>query len=182
MINSPTLLQSSKIYTKQGEILDLPTPKEEPPIFRKEFYYSNHEKYIAKLLLQSKLEHVVSVKQVNTEYYDAELLDTFISHPTTQITKQNKAKIMEDMHLAKKEMQECGIMYIDWKLDNIGMDSRGTYKIFDFDCSGFANMAENTWILTPPSGWLYNTVKKTNMDMTPIEIDNACFDLFLRGL
>jgi hypothetical protein len=41
------------------------------------------------------------------------------------------------MSNVKDFLQGLGIMYVDWKLDNIGKSLiDGKYKLFDFDASG----------------------------------------------
>ena len=38
-------------------------------------------------------------------------------------------------------------MYIDWKLDNVGIsDIDGQYKLFDLDVSGLINIKTQKWI------------------------------------
>jgi serine/threonine protein kinase len=50
----------------------------------------------------------------------------------------HKDTLISQALLAKNHLQTLGIMYIDWKPDNIGIDPDGKYKLFDFDLSGTA--------------------------------------------
>ena len=76
----------------------------------------------------------------------------------------------------KKHLQEFGIMYIDWKPDNIGIGD-GHLKLFDFDVSGLVDPKNpGKWILSPPEWAAYKDALKVGKK-TPIEIDDYSFAL-----
>ena len=82
------------------------------------------------------------------------------------------------MRSVKKYLQQLGVMYIDWKLDNIGISER-RFKLFDFDVSGLIDV-NNKWIIEPPKYWSYNKAIQNGMK-TPIEIDNYAFNYGLKS-
>jgi serine/threonine protein kinase len=79
------------------------------------------------------------------------------------------------MKKVKDFLQNLGIMYIDWKIDNIGKSKDGKYKLFDFDASGIVNLKTNKWTLEPAEFWSYKEATK-NGKKTPQEIDDWSFD------
>ena len=85
----------------------------------------------------------------------------------------NESEIKEKMTEVKNYLQSLGIMYIDWKLDNIGISKDGELKLFDFDASGLIEPTK--WEIKPPE---YNSYKEAiNNDMkTPLGIDNYIFE------
>jgi hypothetical protein len=62
------------------------------------------------------------------------------------------------MYKAKDFLQSLGIMYMDWKFDNIGRSKDGLYKLFDFDSSGLINTTTSEWLLEPLH------IKNTNLE------------------
>ena len=82
-------------------------------------------------------------------------------------------RVMSDV---KSHLQSLGIMYIDWKLDNIGISSDGELKLFDFDVSGVINNESGEWIIEPPKYWSYKNAIKNGME-NPVDIDNFLFNL-----
>jgi len=100
-----------------------------------------------------------------------ELLNTNL----TIIHNIEKQKIISSLINAKKNLHNLGIAYIDWRLDNVGIDEYGNVKIYDFDCSGIFDVINNKWIIKP---LLLNNFKKTlNKNLLyPIDIDNYLFN------
>jgi serine/threonine protein kinase len=82
------------------------------------------------------------------------------------------------MRGVKDYLQSLGIMYIDWKLDNIGINNDSNLKLFDFDVSGMIDTNNGEWItkMAPPKYYSFNEAVKAGM-ITPIEIDNYAFEL-----
>ena len=72
-------------------------------------------------------------------------------------------------------------MYIDWKEDNIGISKDGTYKLFDFDVSGIAELETNNWILEPLEYWSYRKAIE-NGCLTPKQIDDFSFNYNIRKI
>jgi serine/threonine protein kinase len=90
-------------------------------------------------------------------------------------SKLDKLKLIETMKKVKDFLQSLGIMYIDWKPDNIGISKDGTYKLFDFDVSGVIDLKTNKWIIEPLHYWNYNKSIE-NGCKTPQQIDDYSFN------
>jgi len=162
----------SKIYAN-GKVNDLYQLYECQPFFRK-MTDSQNEFEIAKLIMESPCANIVKIYRITDTYIDMELLK-----PVSNMfrTRLNLGLLRRDMLRAKIHLQKIGIMYIDWKYDNVGLDSKGHYKLFDFDASGIIN-ADGIWVRRPEqyNAWL-NAVKTGFSD--PKEIDNYVFSLEL---
>lgn len=152
----------SKVYTIDGEILVLDYKFNGLPVFRK-MNNSPVEKIIANMLLGHKFPNIVNIYSVTQTYIDMELLDTQSSI--------NKKAMIE----AKNDLQSLGIMYIDWKQDNIGVSVEGVSKLFDFDVSGLVDINNpDKWLIQPPKYYAYKKAIDSGA-ITPKEIDNAAF-------
>lgn len=171
-------MQKSKIYNSNGDLIDLDYDIEGIPIFRKEFYNDSYnERDIVRIIKKNDFKNVVKIYTIEYKYYDSELLNTSIT-----LTKEVVNKIINDMTHAKTELQSKGIIYIDWKPDNIGFCiNDNVYKIFDFDSSGIISKQCQEWIKPPPHRWLYKTAIKKGI-YSPFEIDNECFNIFCKEL
>jgi hypothetical protein len=153
------------------------------PFFRKVFYYDKTSSDIEKktrleqaaeaeiaivnILMNNPYPNIATYYQVNKDYVEMEELDTS--------SKKNQTEIMETMTNVKDFLQSLGIMYIDWKDDNIGIAKDGTYKLFDFDVSGLIDLKTNQWIVEPLKFWSYNKAIE-NGCQTPKEIDDFAFN------
>ena len=73
-------------------------------------------------------------------------------------------------------LHKLGIMYIDWKPDNIGIDENGNLKLFDFDLSGLINLDTKEWQEEPQRFYSYSKAIQAG-NILPEEIDNYAFDL-----
>ena len=162
-----------KRYTKkQGG-----TTKEQLPIFRKKYInYDDSvlaETTIATRLMNNPHPNIVHFYDVTNKYIDMEKLDMILDDlPDTE--KRNK--IIETMREVKTFLQKNGIMYIDWKWDNIGKSQKeGTYKLFDFDSSGLIDMNTGKWIIQPTISGNYIFAEKEKKT-TPQEIDDWAFE------
>ena len=144
------------------------------------FYYSNPptenqkkvvnaENQIVKILMEHPNPNIVTYFDINKRYVDMEELQTI------NVEDLNKSVLIETMKKVKDFLQKLGIMYIDWKIDNIGISNDGKYKLFDFDASGIVDLKTNKWIIEPAEFWSYKEAKK-NGCKTPQEIDNWSFD------
>ena len=81
--------------------------------------------------------------------------------------------MIDTMRNVKNFLQGLGIMYIDWKLDNIRISNNGEYKLFDFNCS---ELKTNKWIIEPVNCWSYKKAKENGLSY-PQQIDDWLFDL-----
>ena len=172
----------STIY-KDGELSETNETFNGKPFFRKVFYNdkteTSSEKYIrltkaanaeitiSNILIKNPFPNIVTFYEINNNYIEMEEL--------IMKTKLNPEKVKETMKNVKDFLQSLGIMYIDWKTDNIGITKDGTYKLFDFDASGLVDLETNKWIIEPVEFWSYNNAIE-NGCKTPQEIDDYSFN------
>jgi len=52
----------------------------------------------------------------------------------------DKKEAINAMKKVKTFLQSLGIIYMDWKIDNVGRGKDGNYKLFDFDGSGIIDI------------------------------------------
>ena len=158
------------------------------PFFRKNYgkphpfldYSKKAESAIVKILMEHPHSHpnIVYYYTINTNYVDMEQVDTHKSNPLYKhvMTREDLNEIIEVMSKVKDFLQALGIMYIDWKFDNMGKSVDGKYKLFDFDASGLIDLKTQQWKLKAnPIYWSYNEAIK-NGAKTPKEIDNWSFN------
>lgn len=133
----------------------------------------NNEKRIIRVLMNYPHPNIVSYYKIHDRYIDMELLDT------KKDFKKHKKEIIKIMENIKIYLQDLGVLYIDWKYDNIGYSKKDkTYKLFDFDVSGLIDKKTNKWIIKPPNYWNYdNAIKHNKSD--PYEIDDYCFNYWI---
>jgi len=174
------LTGGSRIYN-YGDMIETDETFNGKPFFRKVFFNdaTNAERYknsrkaakaeikISRILIRNPFPNIVTFYEVNDNYIEMEELDVE--------TKFDPKKVKEAMQKVKAFLQSLGIMYIDWKLDNIGISKDGTYKLFDFDVSGLVNLKTNKWTVKPLTYWSYNTAIE-NGCTTPQEIDDYSFN------
>jgi len=117
----------------------------------------------------SKSCGVVDVIHINENSVVMEHLDIDLCYYTP-------TDIKHQMRFVKDYLQSIGIMYIDWKPDNIGISRKdGMLKLFDFDASGVIDLQSNTWIIRPIDWYSYKNAIDAGM-RTPKEIDDYVFD------
>ena len=141
------------------------------------YAYSNHvEKTIVKILMENPHPNIVSYYKLDDDYIEMEQVSSYKSDPLyTPMTYQEIIETQQVMIKVKDFLQDLGIMYIDWKFDNMGKSVDGTYKLFDFDASGLIDLKTQQWILEPQHYWSYNEAIK-NGCITPKEIDDWSFN------
>jgi len=169
------------LYTAEGEHLEL---QNEPNIFRKMFgdnaynenneYCGDIEKKLYKILLdeQNKPETdsygIVKIHKLTDSNVDIDLLET-------DIDDYSERDVILEMLKVKDYLQSIGIMYIDWKYDNIGVSRLdGKLKLFDFDASGLTRPDKFTWDIQAPVWYAYKEAFNAGMK-TPTEIDDYAF-------
>jgi serine/threonine protein kinase len=165
----------STIYTITGQFENSEEKSNDRFFFRKCLPLDDFIEYkIAKILLENpeKSINIVEYYRIDPKYIDMEKLNTEILIDSS--CRYNLRRLKDFLH-------GLGIMYIDWKSDNFGMDNRGNIKLFDFDCSGIIDTKTNEWIFEPPKYFNYKNAIENGM-RTPKEIDNYCFDKFLSTL
>jgi serine/threonine protein kinase len=163
-------MKNSLVYTLAGDIENFEGPAGCPPVFRKMFDLNtgmSKAEYAIVSYLQGRPPHpnIVKIYEVTDTHWDAELLEVDID------TKDPKIK--EQMRAAKNHLQSIGIMYMDWKYDNIGVDICGTYKLLDFNMSGM--WVDKRWVVKPEEGWNYNIAVNAGITY-PIAIDSYAFE------
>jgi serine/threonine protein kinase len=171
------LFRKSKKF-EHGMITEFDETYDGVPFFRKVFWYPEkpkikdeidisqlayNEQAIIKILMKNPHPNIVSFYHINKKYLDMELLDT-------ENIDIEKAKIQ--MKKAKKFLHGLGIIYMDWKPDNIGKDKYGNYKLFDFDASGLINT--KGWKIKPVELFAFRAAKIHSKH--PIEMDDWVFN------
>jgi hypothetical protein len=136
-------------------------------------YSKQVELTIVKLLMTHHHANIVTYYKIAANHVDMEQVDSEKLHIMTR-TELNE--IIEVMTKVKDFLQALGIMYIDWKFDNMGQAVDGSYKLFDFDASGLIDLLSMEWKLKPNTiYWSYNEAIKHGCK-TPKEIDDWSFN------
>jgi serine/threonine protein kinase len=171
------------IIFKDGQMTKTDETFDGKPFFRKVFYYdetssdienkrklaqvAEAEIAIVNILMNNHHRNIATYYQLNKDYVEMEKLNTR--------AKKTRKKIINTMKNVKDFLQSLGIMYIDWKDDNIGIAKDGTYKLFDFDVSGLVDLKTNKWIVKPVEYWSYKKAIE-NGCKTPKQIDDFAFN------
>ena len=134
------------------------------------------EHAICKILKNNQHPNIVKVYRITDSYIDIELLTPIISEKD-----YDKDTLISQALLAKNHLQSLGIMYIDWKPDNIGIGTDGKYKLFDFNFSGIITSNSKKWERHPaPYSWSYRQAIANGLK-DPKEIDDFAFEInFIR--
>lgn len=177
-------------YMSNGESKEInETTPDGKPFFRKVFDGSmddsiNEFKIIT--ILQEILPHpnIVTFYDINPgESIDMEELITYSTDEDYAYNylenKKELAKQIDAMKKVKKDLQELGIIYLDWKFDNIGksLEKDGDYKLFDFDNSGWIDIDTNEWIIKPTA--FLKSFTGPEKRYSPIELDDWAFDRYI---
>lgn len=142
--------------------------------FFRKMGFSETEHKIATILKANPHPNIVKIYAVTDKYVDEELVE-----PTKN--GFDSVKLQEDMKKAKAHLQSLGIIYIDWKPDNAGLDLEGNYKLYDFDNSGIINTTTGAWIEKPNPYWSYSRAKNAGK-IKALNIDNYAFDVGIMGV
>jgi len=185
----PINFKGGSIIFEDGRMKKTEETFDGKPFFRKVFYYdetstdmeqkirlaqaAKAEIAIVNILIQNPFPNIATYYKVNNKYVEMEELDTR--------TKLNPEKLIETMKKVKDFLQSLGIMYIDWKSDNIGLGKDGEYKLFDFDASGIIDLKTNDWIVKPVEYWNYRKAIE-NGCKTPQQIDDYSFNYGILGI
>ena len=142
--------------------------------------YSKHvETTIVKILMDHPHINIVNYYEISDDYITMEQVSSAKSDPSFfeegPLSYEEIIEIQQIMRKVKDFLQSLGIMYIDWKYDNLGKSLDGNYKLFDFDASGLIDLNSQEWILKPQHYWSYNEAVK-NGAKTPKEIDDWSFN------
>ena len=142
-------------------------------------YLKKVEKSIVKILMKHPNPNIVKYYKINYKYVNMEEVNTLnLYHFFNEVSMTSKEiiELQEVMRSVKDFLQGLGIMYVDWKFDNIGKSSiDNKYKLFDFDASGIIDLVTKKWKLKPIERyWSYKTAIQ-NGAKTPKEIDDWSF-------
>lgn len=159
------LIGGGKIFTYDGKIAKTDDLYEGKDFFQK-MTTNETEKKICKRLMENPHKNIVKIYEVGNDYIKMEMLNT-------DLAGINESKIKEKMIGVKNYLQGLGIMYIDWKLDNIGISEDGELKLFDFDASGIIEPIK--WESKPPEYYSYREAIKNGMN-NPLGIDDYIFE------
>ena len=131
---------------------------------------------IYKILKKNPHPNIVKVYRITDSYVDIELLTPIISNKN-----YDKNTLISEALLAKNHLQSLGIMYVDWKPDNMGISDDGKYKLFDFDVSGITTSDGKKWKRRPSVlSWTYRQAIANGLK-DPKEIDDFAFEInFIR--
>ena len=186
MNNVCTLLTKSTIYNMNNDTTKTSDEtyngllffrKLGAPYSSKSHIYSNNvERTIIKILMEHSHPNIVNYYELSDDYITMEQVNSEKSNPLYKpMTNEEIIEIQQTMSRVKDFLQGLGIMYVDWKYDNLGKSLDGAYKLFDFDASGLIDLASKEWILKPQHYWSYNEAIK-NGALTPKEIDDWSFN------
>lgn len=127
---------------------------------------------ICTVISQQANSNIVKFYAINSISLDMEVLDTQL-----KISNESDAiRLITDMVNARNYLLSIGIVYIDWKLDNIGWSEEDkAFKLFDFDVSGTFNTKTCQWINEPPKYFAYNAAITNNI-IDPVGIDSFNFN------
>ncbi len=140
--------------------------------FFRKYGGSKPEHAIYKILKQNPHPNIVKVYRITDSYVDIEMLTPVIGEKD-----YDKQTLISSALESKKHLQKLGIMYIDWKPDNIGIGDDGKYKLFDFDASGITTSTGRKWRIKPPFYlWSYKQAFLNGVK-DPKEIDDFAFDI-----
>ena len=125
---------------------------------------TNHQvelKVAQKLFLQP-MTNVVKVLDIIYSYpvhIKYELLDVTREQPPL-------AEIAPQIIQGMNNLHNIRCIYIDFKDDNIGYSLRDkSWKIFDFDCSGFCSPDYQRWIIPPPAFFRWRDVSSMILNL-----------------
>jgi serine/threonine protein kinase len=164
----------SKQY-RHGDITNINGKINGTNFFRK-YGGSTIEHMIYGILIKNPHPNIVKVYQINDSYVDIEELKPFLSRKN-----YDRKAIVEAASAAKSHLQSLGIMYIDWKPDNMGIGVDGNYKLFDFDASGMVSRNSKKWSREPMPYWSYEQALAKGLS-DPKEIDDYAFDIGFSNL
>ena len=181
----------SKIYLWNGKIKNLNLLYKGKPFFRK-MTNSIEERKIYSILKEHQNDinynqNIVKIYRIDNSdnYVDIELLDVdknidFNDNKNLFINFKDNKNLLLDL---KSYLQKLGIVYIDWKPDQFGVDSNNIIKIFDFNASGIIDTKTKKWINWASPMWSFNKAFDEQKLRDPIEIDDYIFNnIFIKEI
>lgn len=115
-------------------------------------------------------------------FVDEEILDTEYSYDDF-FEKGGVSDLRKNLD----EFHRLGIIYIDFKRDNVGFSKKDNcFKFFDFDFSALINPEDPTKFINPPNtGYNLRDALRKSKNITFsnfIELDNYLFEKFLKDM
>jgi len=172
---------TSKVYTFDGDIQEISMPElYDGKLFFRKMTHTTVELEICRRLLtiqssSKPIQNIIHIYYVGPNFVDMELLDETYGGKHFE-REEELVRIIATMRQVKNELQLYGILYVDWKIDNIGFSQTdNTYKLFDFDCSGLIDMETKEWIKKPKMYYSYCKAVQYGKE-TPLEIDDYIFE------
>ena len=168
--NNRITMGGALIYNLNGSFRKDPTLLHNGKNFFRKMTNNENEIELCKILMKNPHKNIITIYDIGKDYVDMELLNT-------NIEDVDVSEIQDIMTDVKTYLQNLGIIYIDWKIDNIGISNEdGEIKLFDFDVSGFIDIETKKWIIKPPKLYSYNKAVQNGM-VTPIDIDDYAFTI-----
>ena len=162
----------SKKLNNSGNIVNINETINGLPYFHKPTTDPNELK-IARLIKRNPHPHIVKIYRVGENYVDMELVNVYVS-------KGACLEQEDGLRRAKDHMHRYGIVYLDWKADNMGRGEDGRIKLYDFDMSGLLRRGTNNWNRPPTyKGYLFRQAENAGQ-VRPISIDNWIFERFTK--
>ena len=127
----------SKVYTFTGQFEEIVIEGFDGKCLFKKMTRSKVELEICRLLMQHPHKNIVTIYEVSDDYVIMENLNVC----------KNYFKTKDVMESVKDYLQSIGVVYIDWKRDNMGISADGDLKLFDFDVSGTIDLKTQNWII-----------------------------------
>lgn len=162
-------------YSGEEGVEDFDAEFEGKPIFRKYIYegqMGRNEMNITRIVKKNSHPNIAVIYAVGPDYIDMELLKTGL-----RLSKINP--FITALRDAKDFLHSLGIVYLDWKLDNLGVSSEGVVKIFDFDMSSM--FVKDRFTEGPGTkGFFWRAAEAAGLK-TPIEIDDWIFNQMVKG-
>lgn len=153
----------SLMLNAEGDIVEIDATYQGKPLFRKMRPDENEQK-IALIVQSDPHPNVVNIYYVCDEYIDMELLDT-----------SSKVFNAIDVERAHNYFLKKGIVYMDWKPDNYGLDHHGITKVFDFNSAGIFDKKTGQWIDPAPEYYAWRIATGEGMT-SPYLIDLFTFE------
>ena len=161
-------MASSKVYTFTGQFEEIVIDGFDGQCLFKKMTRSKVELEICRLLMKHPHKNLVTIYEVSDDYVIMENLNVTC----------NLKNISSTMESVKDYLQSIGVVYIDWKRDNMGISADGHLKLFDFDVSGTIDLKTQNWIIEALPYYAY-THSILDGFLTPLEIDNYAFKKYL---
>lgn len=169
-------------YMGNGDYIENDDTYETQPFFKKVFDIpsdkSKNEFKISEILKANPHPNIVTFYQIKP--YEYITMEELITYATDQDyaekyldNKKELIKQIETMREVKAFLQSLGIIYLDWKFDNIGKSKDGNYKLFDFDASGQIDLSSGSWKIVPLYLNSYNGDEKY---LSPTDLDDWAFE------